>query len=369
MTQSAAPLQADPSSPVHSDWPRLGLKPLALLGLFALLLLLLAVSLAVGSVSIPLRQIVIILTGGAAEKVSWQHIVMLFRLPKALTAALAGASLAVAGLQMQTMFRNPLAGPFVLGISSGASLGVALVVLSTGVTASGAMLLSGLGIIADFSVVIAASLGAAVVAGLVMLASRRVQTMTLLILGIMFGYATSALVNILLHFSISERIHAYINWTFGSFGGTTWEEMKVFVPALLVGLLIAQLLVKPLNALLLGENYARSMGLTVKRAQFWILLSTSILAGVVTAFCGPIGFLGIAIPHLGRSLFNTSDHRILVPAVTLLGAIAALIADLVAQVPGSDIILPLNAITALIGAPVVVWVILNQRNLKETFAS
>ncbi len=193
--------------------------------------------------------------------------------------------------------------------------------------------------------------------------------MTLLILGLMFGYAVSALVDILLHFSIAERIQTYIFWTFGSFGGTTWSELRLMAPALIAALALAAGMAKPLNALLLGEHYAHSMGLAVKPARFWIIVSASVLAGVVTAFCGPIGFLGIAIPHLCRSLFGTSDHRVLIPAVILSGAVVALIADLVAQVPGSNIVLPLNSITALIGAPVVVWVILRRNNLKETFSA
>jgi len=348
--------------------PRMNLRPLALALMLAVLVALFAITLSIGSVTIPLRDIGLILAGGEPARATWSQIVLLFRLPKAITALLAGASLAVAGLEMQTLFRNPLADPFVLGVSSGASLGVALVVLTAGSTLSGAVLVSGLSLLADLGVVAAASLGAALVMALVMLAARRVKTMTLLILGLMFGYATNAAVSILLHFSISERIQAYIAWTFGSFGSTTWQELRVFAPVLLLALLVAQVMVKPLNALLLGESYARSMGLNVARARFWLLASTAILSGVVTAFCGPIGFIGVAVPHMARAVFRTSDHRVLIPAVTLLGSITALLADFVAGVPGSQIVLPLNAITALIGAPVVVWVILNRKGIKETFA-
>lgn len=344
-------------------WRRLGL-----LGLVGALLLLFCLSIALGSVRIPLLDLVAILTGGEAQKATWATIVLKFRLPKALTAALAGAALSVAGLQMQTLFRNPLAGPFVLGISSGASLGVALVVL--GVGTSGASLLAGLGLLGDFGVAFAASLGAATVLGMVLLVARRVESsMTLLILGLMFGYATSAFVSVLLYFSIAERIQAYISWTFGTFGSVTWRQMWVLAPTVLLALLMAHLSAKPLNALLLGETYARSMGLSVGRARFWIVTSASILAGVITAFCGPIAFLGVAVPHLCRSLFNTSDHRVLLPAVALLGASLALAADLVAHLPGSSITLPLNAVTALIGAPVVTWVILRRKNLRQAFAS
>ncbi len=345
----------------------------AFAALVALLIALFLSSVALGSVRIPLRDVLAILLGGEPATASWSTIVIKFRLPKAITAMLAGAALSVAGLQMQTLFRNPLAGPFVLGISSGASLGVALVVLGTarlGGTMIGAGLLAGLGALGDLGVAAAASLGSALVLGLVLLVARRVaSTMTLLILGLLFGYAASALVSVLLYFSIAERIQAYIAWTFGTFGTTTWSQLRVLAPAVMGALALGHLAAKPLNALLLGETYARSMGLTVGRARLQIVASASILAGVVTAFCGPIGFVGIAVPHLCRSLFNTSDHRVLLPAVTLLGASLALAADLIAHLPGSQITLPLNAVTALVGAPVVAWVILRQGNLRRAFAA
>jgi iron complex transport system permease protein len=311
-----------------------------IVGLIAVFLL----SLSLGSVSIPLEQIVTILFGGSAEKASWATIVLKFRLPKAITAALAGAALSASGLQMQTLFRNPLADPFVLGISSGASLGVALVVLVAGV-AGGSSLLAGVSLVGDVSLALASIIGSALVLLLVMAVARRVQsTMTLLILGLMFGYATSALVSVLLYFSIAERIQAYISWTFGSFGGVTWSQLQVFGPVVVVALIFSHLLVKPLNALLLGETYARSMGLNVRLARLGVIATSASLAGVVTAFCGPIGFLGV------------------------LGGILAVAADILAQLPGSQLMLPLNAVTALLGAPVVTWVILRQRNLRESFA-
>jgi iron complex transport system permease protein len=308
-----------------------------------------------------------ILLGQEAEKTTWTNIILKFRLPKALTATLAGAALGVSGLQMQTLFKNPLAGPFVLGISSGASLGVALVLLTASLTVP--TLLTDLGMIGDFSLVIAASFGAASVLGLMLVVSRRVQdTMTLLILGLLFGYATSAMVSILLQFSSQERIQSYIMWTFGSFTGVTWQQLAILTPVICVGLLIAVLQSKSLNALLLGESYARSLGLTVQKTRFSVISSASILAGAITAFCGPIAFLGVAIPHLCRSLFNTSDHRILIPSVIIMGAILALFADLVSQILINQMVLPLNAITALIGTPVVTWVIL-QRNSRKSFPS
>lgn len=330
------------------------------LTLLAGLILAFLLDLALGSVQIPIDKVITILLGGQAELTTWTTIIFKFRLPKALTATFAGAALGVSGLQMQTLFRNPLAGPFVLGISSGASLGVALVVLTASATGAGA-LLKDLGVIGDFSLVVAASVGAAAVLGLVLIVSHRVQdTMTLLILGLLFGYATSAVVSILLQFSESQQIQSYLQWTFGSFGGVTWQQMLVLAPVVLLALLMSLMLSKPLNALLLGEAYARSLGLDVQQARFWAIASASILAGAITAFCGPIAFLGVAVPHLCRSLFNTSDHRVLVPAVTFMGAILALIADLVSQLPGSQMVLPLNSVTALIGTPVVTWVILRR---------
>ncbi|MEH1843083.1 MAG: iron ABC transporter permease [Nostoc sp.] len=323
--------------------------------------------LALGSVNIPINEVVKVLLGQEPEKATWANIILKFRLPKALTATLAGAALGVSGLQMQTLFRNPLAGPFVLGISSGASLGVALVVLTASVTTP--TLLADLGIISDFSLVIAASLGAASVLGVMLIVSRRLQdTMTLLILGLLFGYATSAIVSILLQFSSKERIQSYIMWTFGSFAGVTWRQLVVLTPVILLSLLGALLQSKSLNALLLGESYARSLGLTVQKTRFYIITSASILAGAITAFCGPIAFLGVAIPHLCRSLFNTSDHRMLIPSVIIMGATLALFADLFSQLWVSQMVLPLNAVTALIGTPVVTWVIL-RRNSQKSFPS
>lgn len=336
-------------------------------GLVGVLLLAFLLSISLGSVTIPLGDVMKVLFGGEAQKATWTAIVLQFRLPKALTAMLAGAALAVSGLQMQTLFRNPLAGPFVLGVSSGASLGVALVVL--GVGAGSASLLAGLSLLGNLGVIAAASLGAGAVMGMVLVVARRVpDSMTLLILGMLFGYATSGLVSILLYFAISERVQTYVLWTFGSFGKVTWGQMIVFAPTILFALAIGFLLVKPLNALLLGEAYARSMGLNVSRARLGIVVSASVLAGVVTAFCGPIAFLGVAVPHLCRSLFNTSDHRLLLPGVSLLGAVLALLTDLIAHMPGSSITLPLNAVTSLVGAPVVAWVILRRRNLGQSFA-
>ena len=322
-------------------------------------------SLAAGSARIPVAEVLTILTGGEAEVASWRGIVLDFRLPKALTAALAGAALAVSGLLMQTLFRNPLAGPYVLGVSAGASLGVAVVVLSVGGGAT--QLLAGLGLAGDLGLVAAASLGSGAALGLIFLAAKRVSTLTLLILGVLFGYATSALVTVLVHFSIAERIQSYVTWTFGSFGGVTWSQLQILAPVLILGLGLAVLASKPLNALLLGESYAASMGVAVDRARYLILTATARLAGAVTAFCGPIAFLGVAVPHLVRGLLGSADHRLLIPASILAGAAVALTSDLVAQLPGSGAVLPLNAVTALLGAPVIAGVILRRRHLEASF--
>lgn len=339
-------------------------------GLLALLVVVLIglflVSLAIGSVNIPLDQVVTILLGGEGERATWTNIVFRFRLPKATTAILAGAALSVAGLMMQTFFRNPLASPFILGISSGASLGVAFIVMA-GSTA-GATLIAGIGLGGDLLLASAAGIGAGLTMLLVLLVSHRVRsTMTLLVLGVLFGYFTGSVVSLLIHFSVAERVQAYLNWTFGSFGGVTWSQMPILAGMVVVGLLMSLILAKPLNALLLGEGYARTMGVNVTYARVGIIVATALLAGAVTAFCGPIGFIGVAVPHLCRSLFSTSNHRVLVPATILMGGIVALVAALIAELPGSNAILPLNAVTAVLGAPVVIAVILRQRNLHRSF--
>jgi iron complex transport system permease protein len=335
----------------------LGIRWLPLLLMLIVLIAAFFLILLMGSVQIPLPDVLAVLRGGEATKASWTTIILQFRLPKAITAILAGSALAVSGLMMQTFFRNPLAGPFILGVSSGASLGVALVVLAVG-TVGGAAI-AGLGLIGDLALASAAGMGASLTMLIILLIAQRVRnSMTLLILGLMF-----------LYFSIPERIQIYIRWTFGTFGGTTWNQLLIFAPLVVFGLIASFALSKTLNALLLGETYARSMGLNVQRAQIAIISLTAILAGAVTAFCGPIGFVGIAVPHLCRSLLGTSDHRALIPASILMGAIVALFASLIAELPGSQIVLPLNAVTSLMGAPVVIWVIMRRRNLNKTFAS
>ncbi len=337
--------------------------------LLSIVLALFLVSLMLGSVTIPPGEVLRALGGNMTGEAAWAQIVLLIRLPKALTALLAGAALGVSGLMMQTLFRNPLAGPYVLGLSSGASLGVALVLLSASGTL-GISMLAGAGFSGSLALAAAAMLGAGLVLVLVLLVARAVgSNMTLLVLGVMLGFLTSALVNMLLYFSVPEQIQAFINWGFGSFGTVSWRELRVMAPLLLGGLGMALVLAKPLDALLPGEQVARGLGLNVRRARLQIMLATAVLAGTVTAFCGPIGFLGIAVPHLCRSLLGTSNHRALLPACVLCGAALALVAGLVAELPGSNLVLPLNAVMALLGAPVVIHVLLRRRNLGRAFAT
>jgi iron complex transport system permease protein len=333
-----------------------------ILGLFILFL----ISIALGSVAIPSDEILGLFFGKEMSKEAWETIILDFRIPKALTAILAGAALSVSGLIMQTFFRNPLAGPFVLGISSGAGLGVALLILAGG--------LLGLGFNWDVAsgpwmMVWAATSGAAIVMGLVLLVAVRIpDSMTLLIIGLMFGSATGAMVSVLQYFSEAGEIQAYLIWTFGSLGNLSWYQWKVFAPMVFAGLLICTFLAKPLNAMLLGEAYAKSMGISIRRVRIGIIISTSLLAGAVTAFCGPIAFIGIAVPHLTRGLYPVSDHRKLLPAVALTGASVLLVCDIIAQLPGTAQMLPINAVTSLIGAPVVIWVIMRRKNMQNQFA-
>jgi iron complex transport system permease protein len=334
--------------------------------LFGLVIFLFLLVLALGSVNIPLSQIVTVLLGGQAEKESWTNIILKFRLPKALTAMLAGAALSVSGLAMQTFFRNPLADPFTLGISSGASLGVALAVLSSGVM--GATVLAGFDFASDLGLAGAASLGASVTLFLMLILARRTSgTATLLIMGLMFGALASAVVSLLMYFSVPERIQQFISWGFGTFGSVTWSQLVLFAPLLIVGLIGSFTLGKTLNALLLGENYARSLGVNLQFARMIIIALVGVMAGTVTAFCGPIGFLGVAVPHLCRGLLRTTNHHILIPASLLLGAAAALAAALIAEMPGSNLVLPVNAVTALLGAPIVIAIVLRRSKHAQIY--
>jgi iron complex transport system permease protein len=287
-----------------------------------------------------------------------------FRLPKAITALLVGVALSISGLQMQTLFRNPMAGPYVLGLSSGASLGVAFVILGFSADLSPESI-KGFG---NWAIAAASWTGAGLVMLLVMMISSRVKNiMTVLILGIMLSSAISAIVSIMQYFSNETMLKAYIIWTMGSLGNLTASQLNVMLFSVLIGVILSLISVKMLNALLLGEDYAKSIGLEVRRSRFVIIAGTSILAGTITAFCGPIGFIGIAVPHLARIIFRTSDHKILIPGTILAGAIVMLVSDIISQMPGSDNVLPVNSVTALIGIPVVVWVILRDQKYRDIF--
>ncbi len=335
--------------------------------LIILVSVLLVLDLFLGSVRIPVDEVLRILTTGASENQAWENIILKIRLPRSLTAILAGAALALGGLQMQTLFRNPLAGPSVLGITAGASLGVAAVMLASG-SAATAFAIRNLGIGGSWLIVSASSLGALAVLFIILAISYRItDNVVMLIVGLMVANITIAIVSIWQYFSNPEQIQEYILWTFGSLGGVTNYQLQVLGIVVLVGALFTFFLSKSLNVLLLGEQYAASMGLNVKRARLAIIFTTSILAGAITGFCGPIGFIGIAVPHLTRSLLNTSDHKILVPSCLLFGAALLLFCDIISQVPGSSTVLPVNAITAMVGSPIVIWVIVKRRNLKASF--
>ena len=327
--------------------------------LLAVLIICFILNVNLGSVSIPTKEIFKSLVG-TIDNESWEYIIQNYRLPKAFTAVLVGSGLGISGLLMQTLFRNPLAGPFVLGITSGASLGVALVIM-------GSSILSGFFaalLISKWSIVIAASLGSFLVLLAVMIVSTRVRdTMAILIIGLMFGSITAAVVSVLSYFSSAEQLQQYIFWGFGSLGNLSWDELFVFFIIYVFGILLSIFSIKALNTLLLGENYAKSLGLNIKQSRMLIIIATSLLAGTITAFAGPIAFIGLAIPHITRQIFNTSNHKILLPAVFLFGAIIMLICDSIAQLPASDYTLPINAITSLIGAPVVVWLLVRKRKM------
>lgn len=312
--------------------------------LLALTVFLFCVDLSVGAVSIPLDQVISALTGGDCPPVT-AKIILNIRLIKAIVALLAGSSLSVSGLQMQTLFRNPLAGPYVLGISSGASLGVALVVLA--------------GVGSSMGVAGAAWAGAGIVLLIIAAVGHRIKDiMVILILGMMFSSGVSAVVQILQYLSNDESLKAFVMWTMGSLGDVTARQLLVLIPAIVAGLILAIVTIKPLNMLLFGEEYAVTMGLDMRRSRALIFLSTTLLAGTVTAFCGPIGFIGLAMPHVTRLLFGNSDHRTLLPGTILTGAAVMLLCDLISKL----FTLPINAVTALLGIPIVVWVVIRNKN-------
>ena len=335
--------------------------PVYMMLLAVSILVLLMLNLFLGSVHIPMRSIWNILWGiDNGESVVWNNIIWKSRLPQSLTALVAGSGLAVSGLQMQTVFRNPLAGPSVLGISSGASLGVAFVVLLSG--SLGGMALSRMGLMGEVALTVAAIAGALSVMALIVYVSQKVHgNVTLLIIGVMIGYVANAVIGVLKFFSVEEDIRAYVIWGLGSFARVSGNQVMVFVCIMLVLLPLSFLLIKTLNLLLLGDAYARNLGLNIKKARLQVIACSGVLVAIVTAYCGPITFLGLAVPHLCRGIFRTSDHRVLMPASLLAGAALALLCNLVARMPGFEGALPVNSVTSLVGAPVVVSVLFKKR--------
>lgn len=335
-------------------------KILIIVALIITIVLLFFLNLVLGSVSIPIEQVWNVCVGNEVDNVIWQNIILKSRLPQTITALLAGAGLAISGLQMQTVFRNPLAGPSVLGISSGASLGVAFVVLLSG--SIGGVALSKMRVIGELALTTSAIGGAMAVMALIAFVSQKVKgNVTLLIIGVMIGYISNAVIGVLKFFSVEEDIKAYVIWGLGSFSRVSTEQLMPFVGSMLVLIPLSFLLIKTLNLLLLGDSYARSLGLNIKRARLFVITSAGMLVAIVTAYCGPIIFLGLAVPHLSRTVFRTSDHKILMPASLLIGAAMALVCNLIARMPGFEGALPINSVTALIGAPIVISVLFGRR--------
>ncbi len=325
-----------------------------------LLLLSLLLNISFGQVAIPFQDIFKSILGSDATKETWNYIIINYRIPKAITAILVGVGLSICGLLMQTLFRNPLAGPYVLGLSSGSSLGVAFVILGAGLLPGflAEILLS------PYGIILASCLGSFFVLLLIILVSRRLRdTATILIVGLMFSSFASAIVSVLTYFGSAEQLQKFTFWSMGSIGNLSWNSISILTIAVIIGLLLSLLSLKPLDALLLGENYAISMGLNIKKTRYIIIIATSILAGSITAFAGPIAFVGLAVPHLSKLLFQTSNHKVLFWSTILIGAIIMLFCDMVSQLPGFDFTLPINAITSIIGAPVVIWLLMRKRSL------
>lgn len=327
--------------------------------LVAATLLLFFLNICLGTVHIPFKDVIASLTGSGASRESWDFILRESRLPSAITALLAGASLAASGLMLQTAFRNPLAGPDILGINGGAGLGVALVMLLFG----GNLTMGNLTLGGSLSVIVGAFAGALAVTALVLVLSSKLKNpVMLLIVGIMVSYLASAMISLLNFFSTAEGVHSYTMWGMGNFGGVSLGQLPLYCIVSAVGLFIAVSLIKPLNALLLGDMYAENLGINIIRTRNWLLLSTSLLVAIITAFCGPVSFIGLAVPHIGRMILRSSDHRSLMPVTILCGAVIALLCNVLSSIPGDRGLIPLNAITPAIGAPVILYVLLNQRH-------
>ena len=321
--------------------------------------LLLLLNLFIGSVKIPFKEVVSILFNGESTKQSWEFIVLQSRLPQAITALLCGASLSAAGLILQTAFRNSLAGPDILGINGGAGLGVALVMLLFGGNLSAGNITIG----GSLSIVVGAMIGAFAVMALILALSNKLRSsVMLLIAGIMISYLTSSAITLLNFFSTAEGVHSYTMWGMGNFGGVTLKQLPFFSTVSLIGIGIALLMIKPLNALLLGEHYAQNLGINIMRTRTMLLISTGILVATTTAFCGPISFIGLAVPHLARLILGTNNHKSLMPVTILMGITIALLCNLISALPGDKGLIPLNAITPFIGAPVILYVLLRGNN-------
>lgn len=325
-----------------------------------LLIVLFIANLFIGSVSIPFRDVCNVLLGNTATKESWRFIIIENRLPQAITALFCGAALSVSGLMLQTAFNNPLAGPSILGISTGASLGVALVMLFAGGVA-GTMFQSG----SFFAVILGAFIGSMVVMGIILFFSTLVKSnIMLLIIGIMIGYVASSVISLLNFFATVEGVHSYMIWGLGNFGGISMKQMPYFLSVCLLGFVMSIMLIKPLNALLLGVRYAENLGVNIQRVRNWLLITTGVLTAVTTAFCGPIAFIGLAVPHMARLLLGTSNHNSLMPVTMLCGAVVALLCNLICVLPGENGIIPLNAVTPIVGAPIIIYVIVNQNKIR-----
>ena len=328
------------------------------LGLGLVVIILFALNLLLGSVRIPAADVVSILMGKEASKASWQFIVLESRLPQAITATLCGAALAVSGLMLQTAFRNPLAGPSVFGVNSGAGLGVALVMLFLG----GGLSVGSVSITGFAAILSAAFVGAMTVMAIIFFFSTLVRnSVMLLIIGIMIGYISNSAISLLNFFATDEGVKSYMVWGMGSFGGVSMANMPVFAIVTLAGLFGALLLIKPLNALMLGDRYAENLGVNIMRVRNWLLIVTGLLTAITTAFCGPVAFIGLAVPHIARLLLTTDNHRQLLPATLLCGSVVALVCNLICYLPGESGVIPLNAVTPLIGAPVIIYVIARKR--------
>lgn len=331
--------------------------------LFCSVTLLLFLNLMLGSVSIPMASVWNILSRSGEEPITWYNIIWKSRLPQTFTALIAGSGLAISGLQMQTVFRNPLAGPSVLGISSGASMGVAFVILLSGQI--GGIALNKLGIIGEMAMTIGAISGSLSIMALIVYISQKVKgNVTLLIIGVMIGYVANAVIGILKFFSVEEDIKAYVIWGLGSFSRVSGNQIWGYAGMMIILIPLSCLLIKTLNLMLLGDEYAKNLGLNIKKARILVITCSGVLTAIVTAYCGPITFLGLAVPHLTRGIFHSSDHRVLMPGVVLVGAALALLCSLIARMPGFEGALPVNSVTALIGAPVVASVLFSRR--KET---